>query len=157
MILRPALKKRGIIGDRLVPEIKAINAVAYREMAEHFHRENLPRRFTFAGGKMLGFAPRKEKYTRRKQREKKHIDFLKWSGESARQVTAIRDIRVSGTSKTTTAKIVMHARKLNFRNPHSSIRMNDEVRTISPREVGPLVRVLKASMRREIKRRDTTA
>lgn len=157
MILRPALRKKGIMGKRLIPEIKAINAVAYREMAEHFHQVNLPRRFTFAGGKMLGFTARSAKYNSRKQRQKKHVDFLKWSGESERNVTKIRDIRVSGTSKSTTAKIVMHARKLNFRNPHTSIRMNDEVRTISPREIGPLVRVLKASMRREIKRRDNAA
>ena len=54
---------------------------------------------------------------------------LVWSGEQ-QELAKVRDVRAGKK-----ARLVQHARGLNRRNPKSNIRMNDEIRIISDREV----------------------
>lgn len=118
---------------RIVTELLA-------ETASYHHKEHMHKHFTAAGGKEYGYAPRKgeglsgkafwQSYTGRKNKQKGHMTPLVWSGEQ-QELAKIRDVR-AGRKK---ARLVQHARGLNRRNPKSNIRMNDEIRIISEREV----------------------
>jgi hypothetical protein len=145
--VRLELKKKGLRGTELRQAFKRVMSAGFQEMGDHFHATNLPRRFTYAGGKMLDYAPRKPKYTNRKKRQKGHVDPLVWSGTSKKLATGIRDVRVKSTDKETSVKVFFgRARALNFKNKYSSIDMRDEVTRIADREHGPLTRVLQKSI-----------
>lgn len=148
------LEKKGLHPEEFLKQWSGIKEVGLREMGVQFHSVNLPRRFTWSGGRMLGYAIRNRKYTARKQREKGHYDPLKWSGESERLATTIQDVRVKVSGQKGEVRIVIHARGLNRRHKNSQIRMNDEVRRVSPREHGPLTRFLGRSIGKEMKARD---
>ena len=152
--LRMELKEKGLTGKRLREEFKAIKSAALQELGEHFHRTNLPRRFTESGGRFLGFQKRSARYTARKMRKYRHRDPLVWSGASKILALGIQDVRVLASGNRSEVRIVIHARGLNRRNASSTIRMADEVRTISPREFGPLTRVLDRGVQKRIKERD---
>jgi hypothetical protein len=125
----------------------------FQEMGEHFHEVNLPRRFTYAGGKMLGYQPRKEGYTNTKKRRKGHVDPLVWSGTSRKLATEIRDVRVKSTDKNTSVSVHFgRARALNFKSKYSTIDMRDEVTRVADREEGPLVRVLQSAIEENLQK-----
>lgn len=110
-----------------------------KETATFHQRKHIPKHFTVAGGREYNYTPRKgegktgkefwKSYTGQKKKTKGHTRPLVYSGESE-TLAKIPDIR-SGRRM---ARIVQHARGLNRRNPASSIRMNDEIRTISAGE-----------------------
>ena len=143
--------------NALLKEFQDIKKPAYQDLGVHFHQVNLPRRFTWAGGRMLGYAMRVPRYTKRKEKEKGHFDPLRWSDTSRRLALSIQDVRVDDKKNKTELRIVLHARGLNRRNPKSKIRMNEEVRRISPREYGPLTRVLDNSIQHRIAQRKAVA
>ena len=129
-------------------QLNTVKRIAYREMGEHFWRNNLPRRFTWAGARMLGYARRSNKYIAVKSKRKGHTLPLVWTGESRRLTETIRDVRSTATRNKTRTKIVLHARGLNRVNTRSDspIRPSEEVRRIADREVPPLVRFLDGRM-----------
>jgi hypothetical protein len=112
-----------------------------------YHRAFMAKHFTHAGAREYGYAPRKgergapgskgfrRSYTGRKLRQKGHTLPLVWSGES-RTLARVRDVRA--TSKG--CRIVIHANKLNFRNPKSEINMRDEVTRVSDMEARVVMR-----------------
>jgi hypothetical protein len=119
---------------------------AWKRLGEWFHAERLPIRFTNQAKTLLNLALRKgeepgiglkgfrRSYTGRKVRMKGHKKPFVWSGESERDATRIRDVRSTSNG----VKIVLHARKLNYRNPASKIRMNEEIRRVAASEY-PLI------------------
>jgi hypothetical protein len=148
--IRPELKKLGLIGTDLKRTAKDLRQWAMEDLGLHFHAENLPRRFTVAGGIYLGFQRRSHKYEARKIRRFGHRNPLVWSGASRTLALGIRDIRTKATPDKSEVRIVIHSRGLNRRNA-STIRMADEVRMVSPREHGPLTKVVDQSISRNLK------
>ena len=132
----------GVTPDIAAKEFNTVKRAAYLELGEDFHANNLPRRFTWSGGRMLGFTPRSAKYEKRKRKKYGHADPNVATGTSRDQATKIRDLRATATSKTTRLRIVLHARALNFKHPKSQVHPADEVRRIAEREVPPMVRKL---------------
>jgi hypothetical protein len=129
-----AMSKREFNNEILKP--------SYQDLGEWFHQNRLPLRFTNQAKSLLNLAPRKgeqpglpykmfkRSYTGRKQRYKGHRKPFVWSGETERDATRIRDVRATSGG----VKIVLHARKLNYRHPKSAIRMNEEIRRIAESE-----------------------
>lgn len=149
--IRFELQKQGLSGAQLNRTMKEVLKAAAFELGVHFFEVNFPRRFTYAGGKMLGYTPRKPKYNAAKKRRKGHVDPLVHSGRSRTLATGIQDVRVRATDSTTTVEINFgRARALNFKNPHSAVNMRDEVTRVADRETGPLIRVLSDSIERQI-------
>lgn len=143
---------QGATPDIALRELNNVKRQAYLELAEHFWRENLPRRFTWSGGRMLGYSPRSPKYEKAKRKRHGHNDPLVASGRSRDIATSIMDIKATATKTKTNAKIKIHARALNFRNPRSQVHPADEVRRIAEKEVQPLVNKLDGFMRQEFKK-----
>lgn len=110
------------------------------ETASNHHKKYWAKHFTVYGAQEYKYAPRKgqglsgkaffKSYLGRKNKQKGHMNPLVWSGES-KTLASIRDIR-RGRLRAT---IVQHARGLNRKNPRSSIRMNEEIRAVSPAEI----------------------
>lgn len=147
------LKRKGLSGRELNRTFREVNAAGMQAMGEHYHRVNLPRRFTYAGGKMLGYAPRNPKYTQRKKNMFGHVDPLVFRGTSRALATRVRNIQVISQNKRTVLRVKLgRARGLNRRNPNSNIRMNEEVTRIATREYGPLVRVCRRTIREKLAR-----
>lgn len=152
--LIPEIRKLGLIGRDLTKTIVEVRRWAMEDLGLHFHANNLPRRFTVAGGIFLGFQRRSAKYEARKLRRFGHRDPLVWSGASRTLALGIRDIRVKANRNSSSVRIVIHARGLNRRAADSTIRMQDEIRFVSPREHGPLTRVVDASISKSLKSLD---
>lgn len=151
--VRMALKKKGLRGTELRRTFKKVMAAGFQELGDHFQKENLPRRFTYAGGKMLNYDPRKRGYTNTKKKRKGHVDPLVWSGNSKKLATDIKDVRVKSTDKNTTVSVhIGRAKALNFRSKHTQINMRDEVTRVAAREEGPLLRVLQRSIEENLKK-----
>jgi hypothetical protein len=109
-----------------------------------FHVKFRDRRFTNAHASAAQFAPRKgeqgsgvsfaRSYTGKKLKKYGHTRPLELTGETRRAVTMAT---ISGTSKG--VKVAYPgARKFNYQNPNSNIRMADEFRRVIPSEVNSL-------------------
>lgn len=114
-------------------ELNRIMRDAYTELAGWYHDTEFMKRFTYAGGKALNFQSRSVAYNKRKFRRNGNYDFLVWSGQS-RALARIKDVRATATSARVVARLVIHARALNFRRSANAPDMADEVRRISKRE-----------------------
>lgn len=126
--------------------VNRLKRFAWQELGEWFHKHLMPKRFTQEGARELDYSPRAgeqlgldrkafwRSYTGRKLRQKGHTKPLVFSGESEALATRIRDIRATGKG----ARVINHARKLNFHSRRMSMRMNEEVTRISPREAEQL-------------------
>jgi hypothetical protein len=112
----------------------------YQAIGQRWGEEYLPKRFT-PEQKKYNFEPRAgqqsgmagkqfwRSYTGRKKKKYGHTLALVYSGESARRA---QNFRVTATRNG--AKVTVPAPALNYRSPHSSINMADEVRTVTPDE-----------------------
>jgi len=131
---------------------------AWKELGEWFHKDRLPIRFTNKAKSLLSLAPRrgeepgvpykaiKYSYTGRKMKYKGHKKPFVWSGETERDATRIRDVRSTSNG----VKVVLHVRKLNFKHPKSSIRMNEEIRRVAESEYPMIQRKFNAAVQRRI-------
>lgn len=138
--IKQEVTEKGATPRKYRKHLKEINLAAAKELGEHFHEINMPRRFTKSGAIMLNYAPRSGQYIKLKRRKKGHEDPLVFSGFTKRMVLSVRDVRTSGTSKKWAAHVVLRARHINrFKN--KKINIGDEMRRIGPREYGPLQRV----------------
>lgn len=134
------VQEKGVTPRKYRKHLKEINLAAAKELGEHFHQVNMPRRFTKSGAIMLNYAARKGNYLKRKRKEKGHEDPIVFSGFTKRMVLSVRDVRASGTSKKWVSRVVLRARHVNrFKNP--KINLADEMTRVGPREYGPLQRV----------------
>lgn len=147
-----------------VADMKEMIAGAWTEVGEDWHNRLRPKHFTAAGAREYGYGARKGEagnshpkgfwasYTGRKQRQKGHVRPLVWSGELE---ALSRSRRIESRAFTTRSRlrvILPQARKANLRNPHSSIRMHDELITISAGEAPELVAVHNRSMTERLRR-----
>ena len=124
----------------------ASSTEAWADTAKHFHTTMRDERFTTAHGEKAGYKLRKgeesgltqeefhKSYTFSKLRTWHHKRPLEWSGETRRLV---RMATITSTSSGGKAKYP-GAAKLNFRNPHSDIRMGEEFRKLIPDEMDNL-------------------
>lgn len=151
--LKSKIYESGPTPRKFAKELKRINLAAALELGQHFHQVNLPRRFTVAGGIMLGYAIRSKQYQRLKLRKMGHKDPLVWKGTTKRAVLSTEDVRTSGTSKRWKAQVILRARNLN-RFKTKRIRPADEIRRVATKEEAPLARVFERAhsrMTKEIK------
>lgn len=111
----------------------------YRSMGERWHEKFLREHFLNSATRRYGYTLREgergggkdflRSYSGRKLRKYGHTRPLVKSGLSEK-LAKIRDVRA--TSKG--ARVVIHARQLNRRNPHSDVNMREEVTAVIPSE-----------------------
>ena len=146
MIGHIKVRERGATPGILAKEWRAVSKVAWRETGVVFHRDYLPKRFTHEGARLLNYTRRKGElmkgskrywrtYTGRKERRFGHTLPMVYTGES-RQLARVRDVRSTSNG----VKVVLNARKLNFRHPKSQVRMNIEIRRVAPVEAEQIAR-----------------
>lgn len=133
-------------------QLNAVLREALKELGEYWIDEMLPKHFTKAGAREYGYTPRKgeagsgqgfkNSYTAKKLRDKKHTLPMVYTGET-RQI-ALSQSHAVGKFRGNEGKseITIVAPGLNRRHPNSKIRMQDEVRKVSSREIPILERVL---------------
>lgn len=135
----------------------------YRAMATSHHKDNLPRHFTTQGATKYGYTRRSgegmlgrkgfwSSYTGKKLRMKGHMLPLMFSGRSKALTLGMRDIRMMRSG----ARLVIHARAFNFRNPHSRVDMRREITMITPDEADALVRVHEETTKQQLLSRYVT-
>lgn len=129
---------------------------AYHDLGVHFFFEYLPKRFTYAGGKELGFANRTAAYNAYKMKRYGHINPLVQTGRTKRDALRTQRIKAVATTRKARVEIILNARALNFRNPKSNTRPSDEVRRISPREHAPLIKYLQERIGHRLEMRTET-
>ena len=134
------LRESGPTPRRYAKELKRINLESALALGRHFHRVNLPRRFTVSGGRMLMYAVRSRRYLKMKKAKKGHSNPLDWSGRTKRAVLRTEDVRTSGTSARWAAQVILRARNLN-RFQSERINPADEIRRVATKEEAPLARV----------------
>jgi len=121
--------------------------------AEYHYEQHIPDRFTYAGGKRLGFPARSRTYTRIKYKRHGHGDPNVFSGESKRRATSgPPDIRPIATAKRVRGRLVLDAPALNLKNPDSknNVHPASEVRGIPQFEADVLTRNFDENMQSEI-------
>lgn len=128
---------------------------------KYFRREMLPARFTEQGGRRLGYTPRRGEfrvgavrldkssrnlYAVKKFRKLGHSDPLVFTGEAKREA-------LSNPTKVRATRdkfVIPLPRKLNRSNPKSRIRMADEVRLVTDRELSALTKFMVAQIEYEL-------
>jgi hypothetical protein len=121
----------------------------------HFRHKLLPERFTEQGGRRLNYTPRRGEfrvgavkldkasrklYAVRKFKKLGHSDPLVFSGEGKR--VALQN--PNNVRATRDKFIIPLPRKYNRSNPKSRIKMSDEIRRVTNRELSALTKLLVA-------------
>lgn len=131
------IKKTGPTAGLTRKELANAARETYRAMGVLWHDQMRPRHFTHEGARIYNYVAREagenqsfgRSYTGQKLRKYGHTKPLVKTGVSEK-LAKIRDVRP--TSKG--ARVVLHARGLNRKNPKSLIDMRAEVTTVLPRE-----------------------
>ena len=124
------IKETGVTPRRLRGVVRDRQVKMFGRLGEYWHRFFRPKHFTQAGATEYGYQRRSPKYERRKLRLYGHSHPLVATGES-RELSRMKDVRA--TSKG--VRIIMPAiRKLNFTPQGGTIKMAEEMRTISANE-----------------------
>jgi hypothetical protein len=114
------INKITIVPEKAVQMAKrAFNRVVkdgFQRMGEEWHRFYEHKHFEEEAVRRYGYAPRSEKYERRKLRIKGHNDPLVWSGVS-RRLASIVKVRAT----TAGASVVMNAPRLNMQRRASEL------------------------------------
>lgn len=152
------IKEIGPTPRHLRKSIGKITKAAFEVMGIMWHKRYRAKHFTQAGAREYGYTPRrgeqvtrsrgagyKRTYTGRKLQKFHHTRPLVYSGQTE-ALTRIRDVR--STSKG--ARVVLHANRLNMRNPVTSINMREEMTRVSIRERDALVDRFDVSMGKRI-------
>lgn len=142
--------ERGPTPKLLKRQLNAIHRDTAVELGEHWHKEFRPKHFTSRGASEYGYQPRggergsnqpfKGSYTARKLKKLGHTRPLVYTGRSE-GLAAIRDIRATAKKGAATARVVIHARGLNFRSSARSPDMRKEITTISQAEAAELTQL----------------
>ena len=118
---------------------------SYTDLGDHFFENNLPRRFTAQGGRMLGYAQRSPRYRKRKQRLFGHNLPLVFSGKTrSRALSSLTRIIARAKKGEGSLELRVNVPALNLRNG-SGPNLREEFERIAETETGPLERVLEAS------------
>jgi hypothetical protein len=124
---------------------------SWREPADHWHGEMLPRHFTHGAAQRYGYQTRTKAYNIRKRRIFGHTRELVFTGQG-RALTRIK--RITSTSKGCRVRM-QGARVFNFRRRREdgklSPDMKSELRTITTSEQRRLVRVLDKAIDKRLK------
>ena len=125
-----------------------IKKEAFELVGRRWHKRMVPKHFTPAGAREYHYRRRSSKYEEAKKRRFGHKDPLKFTGEAEEKT---KTARIVATSKSVHIRLT-NARKLNWRNPESSIRMADEVARVSQSEEKELWDYFDAMVMRRLKR-----
>lgn len=148
---------------------------AYAPAGHYWHDKFRPEHFTVSGARKYHYTPRKgqpgsgvswwvrgsrgrrwRSYMNRKQKEKGHQRPLVWSGLSE-QLTRMKRVEVTGSSKKTRLRVIMHAPGLNRRPKSSQVNMYAELaQSFTPEEEQKLTEIVAVELERAMRRiRDT--
>jgi hypothetical protein len=156
--------ERGAVPRNMRKAYTAASKLAWVEAGKWFHTNRRDLRFTTAHARKAGYLPRRGEepglsrreyflsYTGRKQRRYGHRRPLEYSGETRRLV---RSASMTSTSKSVRVAYA-GARKFNFRNPHSQIRMADEFRRLTADEPALIGGAYDRSLNTNLQRDTTT-
>ena len=157
-------KEKGAVPRKMRKVYTASSKVAWYDTGIRFHGEFRDKRFSVAHARKAGYKPRRgeepgltqqeffRSYTGRKLKKFGHRRPLEFSGETRRNV---RSASISSTSKGSRVRYP-GARKLNFRNPHSDIRMAEEFRKLLPDEITDLAQHYDRKLDHEMNADNTT-
>jgi hypothetical protein len=166
-IVRITIRYAGMLPWMHKREYNLVQREAYRDIGNWWFKTCLPKHFTRAGGKEYGYLPRagepgnerknfRSSYSGYKKLNKKapsaakEMNPLVLTGEARARATGLCDVRPTGKG----VKIVIHANKLNWRNKHSKIHMNEEVRTVSRQEEVAMILLFNRSLQVRLKAAD---
>ncbi|MFQ5414658.1 MAG: hypothetical protein ACE5E6_09395 [Phycisphaerae bacterium] len=147
-VLKFRILEKGATPGIMKRELNKLTQKGLEAIGLWWHRAMRPKHFTHAGAREYGYLPRvgergnpgekgfRRSYTGQKLRKFGHTNPLEFTGES-KTLARIRDVRANSKR----VRIVIHANKFNFRNPHSKINMREEMTTVSTREQKQLVRL----------------
>lgn len=142
-------------------EFGRLLAFTWKQLGQEWYDEFRMKHFTGEGAREYGYQPRKgqqkgsggkefwSSYTGRKKRQFGHTDPLVFSGETRDMVRREKHPRISSTRNG--CKVFVRAPKLNWRHPKSSIRMADEMRTVSRGEEDYLVEFFNTQIERRLR------
>jgi ADP-heptose:LPS heptosyltransferase len=151
ILISTGIEEKGPTPRKYAKQLKQANLESARELGEHFHNVNMPRRFTTAGGIMLGYAARKPGYQKKKRKKTGQNEPNVFTGQTKKAVLMTEDIRVSGSSKRwTVSDVFSQARFLNQYGGVGRIKPAEEIRRVATKEIGPLVRFFEQSHQRKI-------
>ena len=153
MKLHPVnVRERGPTPRKMRKSMTTAKRHGWREASFHFHANLRDKRFTQEHAREAGYLRRSKEYTERKQQLFGHRNPLEFTGETRR---AVRMGRVSSTTKL--GRIAYPgARKFNFRNSRSQIRMQLEFRKITRREAREIAGVFDKEIDRRLNIDQTT-
>lgn len=151
------IKTDGPTPGVLAKERRRIQKASFFKIGTHWHRAYLPLHFKNAAMTRYPgvYQPRQgqrgnehpkgfnRSYTGRKLRRFGHTLPLVYTGES-RRLANIRDVRATSNG----SRVVIHARKFNFKNPHSRINMREEITVINAAEENDLGGVFDGTFQR---------
>lgn len=131
------------IGRSLRKRYAEASLASWEDTGRVFHGQYRKKRFTKEHAREADYEKRKAKYVREKFRRFGHRDPLVKTGEAKRLSATARVKPRAGTGGKSKGQLNQGGvtityralRKLNFRNPHSSIDMADEFRRLTNREV----------------------
>jgi len=163
MIRTITVRERGAVPRRMRAAYNKAAKASWVEAGKWWHANRRDLRFSVAHGRKAGYLPRKgeetglsraeffRSYTGRKLRRWGHRRPLEFSGETRRMVRSV-SITASTQSRTNYHVRLAYAgaRKFNFRNPHSQIRMADEFRRLTPEEPAMVGSVYDAGLNKRI-------
>lgn len=139
----------GAIGKR---EVNDIVRIAMRQLGEFWVEYMLPKHFSKAGAREYGYTPRKGEpgsgkafkgsYTYRKLKKFDHALPLVYTGEARKEIMQGARVTATVAGDRATTRIALNSRKLNWRHPASKVRMNEEIKAVSAKEIPTLQRVL---------------
>jgi len=141
------IRKQGATPGILAKQRNRIQKASFYKIGTHWHRQYLPEHFKNSAMSRYApvYKPRKgqkgneepqgfkRSYTGRKLKRFGHTLPLVFTGES-RRLAKIRDVRATSRGN----RVVIHARKFNFRHPKSRIKMYEEATAFAPVEVKDL-------------------
>ena len=120
----------------------AILRDSYEDLGGQFREKNLPRRFTVAGGRMLGYAKRSPRHEKNKRRLFGHNLPMVHTGDSRRRaLSSLTRIVARATKGEGKLELRLNVPTLNFRRAKGP-NLREEIERIATREIGPLERHL---------------
>jgi hypothetical protein len=146
MTLKATVTYKGFIPKMPKRAVNATLRESYRDVGYHFFDKNLPRRFTVGGGRTLGYDRRSPRYQNRKRSLFGHTLPLVFSGKTRSRALSksFTEIIAKATKGIGSLVLSVNVPALNFKHPKGP-NTREEFERVSPREIGPLERVLEIS------------
>lgn len=147
----------GLVGIKQ-SKLNEIHKASWRALGQHWRKKYLRGHFTHAGARKYGYTLRKGEvrpggtpipgsYTWTKLKRQSHTRPLEFYGHA--KAKALGEEKISPTRFS--VKVLL-PQGFNRRHPRSAVRMNDEIRAVTPAELAELQRFWAADLTKRIDR-----